>query len=87
MSEFTVDDLVNFAVQNDALNVKRALENIMSNKVDAAVEARREEVGVSLFGEPDDQEPDLEDETEGDDYSNEDNLEDIEEEEPDETDE
>lgn len=86
MSEFTVDDLVNFAIQNDAVNVKRAFDDIMVNKIEDAIEGRREEVGVSLFGEP---EPELEDENDQseDDYSDEENLEDIEEEESDDTDE
>lgn len=86
MSEFTIDDLVNFAIQNDAVNVKRAFDDIMTSKIEDTIEARREEVGLSLFGEPTDELED-EDVQSEDDYSDEENLEDIEEEESDETDE
>lgn len=86
MSEFTVDDLVNFAVQNDAVNLARALDDVMANKIDSAIENRREEVGASLFG-GEDLENDESDDITDDDYSNDENLEDTEEEEPDETDE
>lgn len=45
----TIDDIVDFAMNKDHLNLKAAVDEIMSSRVDDALEMRKEYVGKTMF--------------------------------------
>lgn len=46
---YDAEDIVDFVMNKDHLNLKAALDNIMSTKVQTALELRKEYVGRQMF--------------------------------------
>lgn len=49
---YTIDDVVDFVMNKDHVNLKSALDDIMASKVSDAIEARKEYVGKTMFNPP-----------------------------------
>ena len=69
MSEYTVDDVVDYTMSGDHLNLKNALDSILSQKIAGALEDRKAQLGSTMFGPEEGDEPD---EDEDSDYADED---------------
>ena len=55
---YDAEDIVDFVMNKDHLNLKAALDNIMASRVEDALELRKEYVGRQMFN------PDPEDDAE-----------------------
>jgi hypothetical protein len=50
---YTIDDVVDFAMNQDHENLKAAIDDIMSSRTSAAIELRKEYIGSQLFNNTD----------------------------------
>jgi len=57
---YDAEDIVDFVMNKDHLNLKAALDGIMSSRVDDALELRKEYVGRQMFN-PDPEEVESDD--------------------------
>lgn len=53
MSEFTIDDMIASAIEKKPDTFKDAFNDIMAQKVAAAVQSRKEELAQTLFNDSD----------------------------------
>ena len=60
----SVEDIVDFVMNKDHLNIKTTLDAIMSSKVEDALELRKEYVGKQMFNPVEENDETEEDETE-----------------------
>lgn len=56
--EYTIDDVVDFVMEKDHLNLKAAIDDIMSAKVSDALELRKQYMGQTMFNAQDVEETD-----------------------------
>jgi hypothetical protein len=56
----SAEDIVDFVMNKDHLNLKAALDNIMASRVEDALELRKEYVGKQMFN-PDSEEAETDD--------------------------
>jgi hypothetical protein len=52
MPNYTIDDVVDFVMDKDHLNLKAAIDDIMTSRVNDALEQRKEFVGRNMFAAP-----------------------------------
>jgi|APGre2960657444_1045066.scaffolds.fasta_scaffold453435_1 hypothetical protein len=57
---YDAEDIVDFVMNKDHLNLKAALDNIMASRVEDALELRKEYVGRQMFN-PDPEEVETDD--------------------------
>ena len=57
---YDAEDIVDFVMNKDHLNLKAALDNIMASRVEDALELRKEYVGRQMFN-PDPEEMETDD--------------------------
>lgn len=55
MDEYSVDDVVNHAVNGDVADLERAFDSVMRQKINQALEIKKQELGTS-FGETEEDE-------------------------------
>lgn len=60
---FTPTDIVSFAGQKDAVNLKAAFDQMVGQKVLDAIEARKQEVASTMFNPPAEEEQNGEEQT------------------------
>lgn len=46
---YTIDDVVDFAMNQDHESLKAAIDDIMSSRTSAAIELRKEYIGTKVF--------------------------------------
>lgn len=67
MTDVTIDDLLDYALSNDAVKAQEAMDELMTDRVDSAIEARKFAMVNSFFNgvDPDETPEENEDNDEG----------------------
>jgi hypothetical protein len=48
--KYNIEDIINFSATENPLNVKQAVDSLMLSKIHAAIEGKKREVAMSMFG-------------------------------------
>lgn len=47
-NEYTVNDVVNAAINGEVVDLQKAFNNVMANKIEYALELKRQEIGQTV---------------------------------------
>lgn len=64
MADFTTDDMIGYAIEKKPEDFKAAFNDIMVDKIAAAIDAKKQEVASNYFNDEEASEEELETETE-----------------------